>query len=52
MMDMMVEENICIKREPIDIGEINLPSNDVTIKQEFTETFVKSEEIYEILTKS
>ena len=52
MMDMMVEENICIKREPIDLGEMNSSSNDVTIKEEFTETFVNSEELYETLTKS
>ena len=52
MMDMMVEENICIKREPSDLEEMNSLSDDVTIKQEFTETFVKSEELYETLTKS
>ena len=51
-MDMMVEANICIKNEPIDLGEMNLLSNDVMIKQEFTETFVNSEELCETLTKS
>ena len=51
-MDVMVEENICIKSEPIDLVEINSPSNVMAIKEEFTETFVKSEELSETSIKS
>ena len=54
-MDMMVEANICIKIEPIDLLEINSPSNVMAIKEEFTETseiFVKSEVLSETSIKS
>ena len=48
---MMVDENICIKIEPMDLGELNLPSNDLTIKEEFSETPVKPKELSEKSTK-
>ena len=43
----MAEENIQIKSEPIDFGELDVPSDNLddntTIKKEFPEIFVKSE---------
>ena len=47
---MMVDENICIKSEPMDLEELNLPSNEdhnLTTKEEFYETPVKPKEVSE-----
>ena len=48
---MMVDENICIKIEPMDLGELNLPSiedHDLRIK----EPALKPKELSETSTKS
>ena len=55
MMDMMVDENICIKSEPMDLGELNLPlngDNNLMIKEEFSETPVKPKELSRTLIDS
>ena len=55
MMDVMVDENICIKSESMDLEELELPSNEdpnLTIKEDFSETPVKPKELSETSTKS
>ena len=55
MMDVMVDENICIKSESMDLEELELPSNEdhnLMIKEEFSETLVKSKGLSETSTNS
>ena len=53
--NIMADEKNCIKSEPMDLEELNLPSNEdhnLTINEEFSETPVKPKEVSETSTKS